>query len=103
VEIAYLRGSRGIKGCLHCLFRRDAPHKPLSVRSVQFPLIYSLRIGSWTDLGSILAILTDPIQDRSKIDLAEIIAEPAPRGLIYHIRRSAYLDYRCCSVCRGSP
>jgi hypothetical protein len=44
VEIAYLRGSRGAKGCLHYLFRRDAPPKPLSVRGVQFPLISSLRI-----------------------------------------------------------
>jgi hypothetical protein len=45
VEITHLKGFRGAKGCLHCLFRRDAPPKPLSVRGVQFPLVYSLRIG----------------------------------------------------------
>jgi hypothetical protein len=39
VEIAHLRGSRDAKGCLHCLFRRDAPRKPLSVRGVQFPMV----------------------------------------------------------------
>jgi hypothetical protein len=55
VEIAHLRGSRGAKGCLHCLFRRDAPPKPLSVRGVQFPLIYSPRIDSWIDPAGIIA------------------------------------------------
>jgi hypothetical protein len=55
VEIAHFRGSRGAKGFLHCLFRRDAPFKSLSVRGVQFLLIYSLRIGSWIDPAGIIA------------------------------------------------
>jgi phage terminase large subunit-like protein len=78
VEIAHLKGSRGAKGCLHYLFRRDASHKPLSVRGVQFPLIYSLKIGSWIDPGSILAILTDPIQQGSSPSLG-----PSIHGIPY--------------------
>jgi hypothetical protein len=77
VEITYFKGSRGAKECLHYLFRRDAPPKPLNVKGVQFSLIYSLKI----DLRSIqdrpLAILTDPIQNRSRINPAGIIAKPA--------------------------
>jgi hypothetical protein len=77
VEIAHFRGSRNAKGCLHYLFRRDAPPKPLSVRDVQFPLIYSLKINPGSIQNRSLAILTDPIQDRSRIDPAGIIAKPA--------------------------
>jgi hypothetical protein len=43
---------------------------------VQFPLVYSLKIDPESIQDQSLAILTDPIQDRSKIDPAEIIAKP---------------------------
>jgi hypothetical protein len=49
VKIAYFRDFRDAKRCLHYLFRRDTFPKSLSVKNVQFLLIYSLRI----DLGSI--------------------------------------------------
>jgi hypothetical protein len=77
VEIIYLKDSKGAKKCLHCLFRRDAPPKSLSVRNMQFPLIYSLKIDPGSiQQGSSPSLVCDKGGEPCKLNVGDIAWYP---------------------------